>query len=192
MKIKHFTSGLASVFFISACSSTWLEGEPEIPPKKVEQVMVEEPMLAPSFHTHVMLSDYTERLASDLVRNLGNKKLESPIVITAFANYDATLQTTNSLGRILSENLIKDMQVFDIPVIDLHLMYGFMVNDEGEFVFSRNPDDYYHEGDLTYVLSGVLIENERGVIVNARIMNFENQRVLSSASVLIPPYVLAQ
>lgn len=187
--IKGFS--IASLLSLMACSAGLLEGTPEVPPQEVEQVMIE-PILTPSFHTHVMVSDYTERLANDLVRNLRDKELDEPLVITAFAKYDASLQTTNSLGRILSEHLVQDMQQLDMPVIDLHLMYGFMVNEEGEFVFSRDPDEFYHEGELKYVLSGVLIENERGVIVNARIMNFDNQRVLSSASVIIPPYVLAQ
>lgn len=181
----------SSLAFLHACSTSLLEGKPEVPPQQVSQVMFE-PVATPSFHTHVMVSDYSERLAADLMKRLNVEDLESPIVITPFVEYDASLQNTNSLGRILSEHLVNEMNQLNVPVIDLHLMHGFMVNEEGEFVFSRNPDDFYHEGVLKYVLSGVLIENERGVIVNARIMNFENQQVLSSASVLIPPYVLAQ
>lgn len=180
-----------SIILLNGCSSSLLEGTPEVPPQEISQVMFE-PVVMPSFHTHVMVSDYSERLANDLFKNLHVKRLESPIVIAPFVEYDASLQKTNSLGRILSEHLVNDMNQLNVPVIDLHLMHGFMVNKEGEFVFSRNPDDFYHEGELKYVLSGVLIENERGVIVNARIMNFENQRVLSSASILIPLYVLAQ
>lgn len=191
MNKSHLIYSISALAFINACSSSLLEGEPDVPAQDIEQVMFE-PVVTPGFHTHVMVSDYTERLAADLLRNLKIAHLDEPLVITAFVEYDASLQKTNSLGRILSEHLVNEMSQLDVPVIDLHLMHGFMVNEEGEFVFSRNPDDYYHEGALKYVLSGVLIENERGVIVNARIMNFENQRVLSSASVLIPPYVLAQ
>lgn len=191
MKKLPLIFSLCSLTFIHACSTSLLEGTPEVPPQEIAQVMFE-PVTTPSFHTHVMVSDYSERLAAELMKRLNVDDLDSPLVITAFVEYDATLQKTNSLGRILSEHLVNEMNQLNVPVIDLHLMHGFMVNEEGEFVFSRNPDDYYHEGALKYVLSGVLIENERGVIVNARIMNFENQRVLSSASVLIPPYVLAQ
>lgn len=191
MNIVSFLLVLSIISVLSACSAGLIEGEPDVAPQEVGQVMLD-PVVTPNFHTHVMVSDYSERLAADLVKNLKGNMLDAPLVITAFVQYDATLQNTNSLGRILSENLVNQMNEFNVQVIDLHLMYGFMVNEEGEFVFSRDPDEYYHEGALKYVLSGVLIENERGVVVNARIMDFENQRVLSSASVLIPPYVLAQ
>jgi len=163
----------------------------EIEPQPFLYEPVEE-IVGPGFHTHVMLSDYTERLANDLYKNLRQQKLDSPLAILSFVNFDKTLQKTTSLGRILSENLISEMSLFGLDVIDLHLMYGFVADESGEFVFSRDPSEFYHSSDLRYVLSGVLIENERGVIVNARIMEFETQRVLSTASVLIPPYVLAQ
>lgn len=191
MNSKSLVFSTLSIAFINGCSTSLLEGEPAVAPQQISQVMFE-PVVTPGFHTHVMVSDYSERLAHDLLKYLNVDDLESPLVVTPFVEYDATLQKTNSLGRIISEHMVNEMNQLAVPVIDLHLMHGFMVNEEGEFVFSRNPDDFYHEGALKYVLTGVLIENERGVIVNARIMNFENQRVLASASVLIPPYVLAQ
>lgn len=178
---------LAALGMLSACSSNQLDET-----SSERQLIPIDEIYVPSFHSHAMISDYTERLANELVKNLGKQTLDSPVAIVAFVNHDATLQTTNSLGRILSENLISEMNEFGIPVLDLHLLEGFISNGSDEFVFSRDPDEFFHGNELKYVLTGVLVENARGVVVNARIMEFSTKKVLSTASVLIPPYVLEQ
>ena len=150
---------VSTLSLLSACSSlsdigSLFEFEDDKPQEQHEQQATRaiepqpflyepiEEIVGPGFHTHVMLSDYTERLANDLYRNLRNEKLESPLAILSFVNFDRTLQKTNSLGRILSENLIAEMSLFGLDVIDLHLMYGFVADESGEFVFSRYPSEF--------------------------------------------------
>ncbi|GHF00280.1 FlgO family outer membrane protein [Thalassotalea profundi] len=171
-----------------ACSNINVSSEVNLPsqPLQNKQEILQVPT---AFHSHIRVSDYAERLATDLVKGLANYQINSPIAIISFVEYDDTLRKTNTLGRMLSESLITEMGAFHLPIIDLHLLYGFYSDDKDEFVFSRDPNEFYHDDELNYVLSGVMIQSERGIIVNARIMEFSSQRVLSTASVLIPPYV---
>ena len=179
---------IASLITLTACSSI-SEEDVEYDPS----VMLVSPSLEDeiySFHTHQMVNDYTDRLAHDLFRNMRNKKLNQPMVVTSFVNFDDTLQKTSKFGNLVSESLIGNMQAYDVQVMDIHLMGGVDITPTGDYVFSRNGDDIFYAGDIGYVLSGVLIKNERGFTVNARIMELKTKKIISTASTFIPSYVV--
>ena len=141
------------------------------------------------FHSHKQVSDYTDKLAHDLVRNLRNKVLVSPVAITSFVNFDKKLTNTDPLGLLISESLFGQMQEYDISVMDLSLAGGINMNDKGVFAFSRNAEEIFSGQSINYILSGVMIKNERGVRVNARILELDTQRILATATTLIPSFV---
>lgn len=143
-----------------------------------------------SFHTHQKVNDYTDRLAHDLFRNMRNKKLNQPMVVTSFVSLDDTLQKTSKLGNLVSESLISNIQAYDIQVMDIHLMGGVDITPMGDFVFSRDGDDIMYAGEVSYVLSGVIIEGERGFTVNARIMDLKSKEIISTATTFIPSFVI--
>ncbi|MCP4986513.1 MAG: hypothetical protein GY928_10790 [Colwellia sp.] len=143
-----------------------------------------------SFHTHQKVNDYTDRLAHDLFRNIRNTELNQPMVVTSFVHLDDTLKKTSKLGNLVSESLIGNMQVYDIQIMDIHLMGGVELTPTGDFAFSRNIDDILYAGDIAYVLSGVIVESERGYTINARIMEMKSKKILSTASTFIPFFVV--
>lgn len=174
---------------IGACS---LIDMPEEEPDEEPQIELVELHLHDeiySFHTHQQVDDYTDRLANDLIRNLRHKKITQPMVVTTFVRFDDTLKSSSKLGNLVSESLIGNMQSYDIPIVDIHLMGGIDITATGEYVFSRNSDDILYGNEIIYVLSGVLIENERGFTVNARIMELRSKSVISTASTFIPNFV---
>ena len=143
-----------------------------------------------SFHTHQKVNDYTDRLAHDLFRNMRNKKLNQPMVVTSFVNLDDTLQKTSKLGNLVSESLIGNIQAYDIQVMDIHLTGVVDITPTGDYVFSRNGDDIFYAGEISYVLSGVIVESERGFTINARIMDLKSKQIISTASTFIPSFVI--
>lgn len=179
------TIGLLSVI-LAACSSIKKDEEVE-PVENLISLTLEDEIY--SFHTHQKVSDYTDRLAHDLFRNMRNKKLSQPMLVTSFVNLDDTLQQTSKLGNLVSESLIGNMQEYDIPVMDIHLMGQVDITPAGDFVFSRDNNALSHD-EITYVLTGVIVENERGFTINARIIEFRTKRVISTASTFIPSFVI--
>jgi len=143
-----------------------------------------------SFHTHQKVNDYTDRLAHDLYKNMRNKILNHPILVTSFVKFDDTLQKTSKLGNLVSESLIGNLQEYDIQIMDVHLMGVIDITPTGDFVFSRNGDNILYTGEVTYVLSGVIIESERGFTINARIMELKSKKIISTASTFIPSFVI--
>jgi TolB-like protein len=141
------------------------------------------------FHTHKRVNNYTERLAYDLVRNLKGNTFDSPVAVSSFVNFSANTDSPSNLGVIISENILGQLQNHNIPVLDIHLMDGLVITDKGSFVFDRNMQNYLNSAPIKYVLAGYMIENSHGYTVNARIIQFDNKQVMSSASTLIPHYV---
>ena len=97
-----------------------------------------------------------------LVRNLRNKTINSPIVITSFVYFDDTLQRTDKTGNLISESLIGQVQEYGLPIMDIHLMGGVNITNKGDFSFSRDVSDIIYADSLKYVLSGVYGKNRAG------------------------------
>jgi len=178
------TLGLLSII-VAACSTV---PEEPVPTETMIGLTLEDEIY--SFHTHQKVNDYTDRLAHDLFRNMRNTALNQPMVVTSFVHLDDTLQKTSKLGNLVSESLIGNMQEYDIQIMDIHLMGSVDITPAGDFVFSRESDDILYGGEIGYVLSGVIIESERGFTVNARIIEVKSKTILSTASTFIPSFVI--
>lgn len=143
-----------------------------------------------NFHTHQMVGDFTARLAHQLLKNSYQKEWEGDIVIASFVNFDDTLKESNALGNLISENLLGDMQLYDVPVLDVHMKGWLEINNTGDYIFSRDGDEIAFNENIKYVLSGVMVRVERGIKVNARIIELNSQKIISTSTVLIPNYLL--
>lgn len=141
-------------------------------------------------YTHKSLADYAEQLSMQLVEKAKWLTTDSLIGVSSFVKLDQSLQTANVMGNQLSEYFISEIQAYGVSVIDFKLTDSLMVGSIGDFVFSREADELADELAMDYVLSGTMIQNNQGVIVNARIIDIKTKVVVSSAKVLIPQFVV--
>jgi TolB-like protein len=137
------------------------------------------------------LSEYTEQMAADLKRDVHGMQVDQPIVVASFVFLDSTLQTTDTLGIQIAESFINDLQQIGLPVSDHKLMGVLDINEKGDFAFSRNPEQYYNQANMGYVLTGTMQKNSRGLVVNARIINATNNKVIASTSKFLPNIVIS-
>lgn len=137
-----------------------------------------------------VLGEYTEQMATDLQHDLNDIVIDGPIVVASFVYLDSSLQTSGQLGNQLAEYFINDLQQIGLPVSDHKLTGTLNVNSKGDFVFSRDANQIWDPIDIGYVFAGTMHKNSRGVMVNARLMNFKTKGVLASASKLIPNILL--
>jgi TolB-like protein len=145
----------------------------------------------PSIILHFnILGEYTEQMAVDLQNDVRGMQIDQPIVVASFVHLDSTLQSTNPLGLQLAESFINDLQQIGLPVADHKLMGELHVNNKGDFAFSRDMEQLYSQVDIGYVLTGTMLKNSRGVIVNARIIDFTTNKVVASASKFLPNIVV--
>ncbi|MFT4925020.1 MAG: TolB-like protein [Phenylobacterium sp.] len=146
-------------------------------------------LFEPGYH-HKVLGEYVEQLAINLMQSVDGQSFDGPVAITSFVQFDSTLNRSDILGNQLSELFFVELQQFGVPVIDYKVTPSIKVTSSGDFVFSRNPKDLARQQSVGYVLSGTLMASDRGVVVNARIINLKNQGVVATAKGLIPSFVL--
>jgi TolB-like protein len=145
----------------------------------------------PSTKLHFnMLGEYTEQMAADLQNDVRGIQVDELIVVASFVHLDSSLQNTNTLGIQLAEFFINDLQQIGLPVADHKLMGTLDVNGKGDFAFSRDMEQFYSYVDIGYVLTGTMIKNSRGLIVNARLVNFKTNAVVASSSKFLPNIVV--
>lgn len=140
--------------------------------------------------TYKSVQDYAAQLSMDLVRTRHGLGPESRVGISSFVKLDATLQNTTILGNQLAEFMIAEMQQQGMHVVDHKLMPALEVTSYGDIAFSRDVMRLSQQNVMDHVLSGTLIEKANGVFVNARIISVNTNRVVASATLLIPDFVV--
>lgn len=159
-----------------------------------EQVYILEPPIQryrPRY-TYKGIEDYAAQLAMSLVKNGNGLDTRAMIGVSSFVRLDESLQNTTVLGNQLAEFSISEIQQFGLNVIDYKLMPAIHVKKNGDLAFSRDVTQLSEQNHLNHVMSGTLIEKRNGVFVNARIIEVATNRVISTASVLIPKFVIEQ
>ncbi|MDK2797418.1 MAG: hypothetical protein PWQ19_968 [Tepidiphilus sp.] len=124
-------------------------------------------------------------LADQIERNIRHKNLLPAVLASTFVNLD-DLDDTSPLGRLISENLIHELQVRHWNVYDIRLSKAVAVNPAGEFVLTRDPKLLEYQ----YLVAGVLvgtysIANDE-VFVNARVIDVNTGVVVSSGQISLP------
>nr|WP_297347708.1 FlgO family outer membrane protein [uncultured Glaciecola sp.] len=145
-------------------------------------------LFRPSF-SHKSLQDYAGQLSMQLLRNSAGMKKNDLIGVASFVRLDRSLQQTNILGNQLAEYFISEIQQFGLAVVDFKMASALNVTQRGDFVFSRDSLELAQDMKMDHMLSGTMIDKQKGVQINARIISVENNRVVASASVLIPHFI---
>ena len=145
-----------------------------------------------------LLSDYTEQMAAELQQDLANITIKDKIVVASFVHLDASLRSTSSLGNQLAEFFIQDLQEIGLPVSEHRLADALTMSEAGDFVLTRNKKELPfgngrlpHGLDIGYVLLGTLVDNHRGLVVNARLVDTRSQKVVAASSRLLPKAIFS-
>ena len=164
----------------------------------VTQQTFDDIQMPPISHSHplvasnnsVLLGEYVEQMATHMLESL-SVPVESTVVgVTSFVEFTDNLSSINQLGNMLAESFIFELQQNGIPVIDYKVAGTVTVQTDGDYVFSRNTEELNVTDTMQYVLTGTMMYNKRGLVVNARIVNFMNKRVVASSKKVIPYFVL--
>lgn len=132
------------------------------------------------------VNEYAEQLSMDLMDNMHGRYLAGTVAITSFVNFDHTLNKTDPLGNQLAESLIHELKQYGVATVDFKNTDYIKITDSGDFAFSRKAEEIARKQQIDYVLSGTMIRNPRGVVVQARIVNLGTNQVKTSAKSFIP------
>ncbi|MEE2000175.1 FlgO family outer membrane protein [Alkalimonas sp. MEB108] len=136
------------------------------------------------------LQHYVDQLAYQLAQSDAIKAQR--IVISSFVELDESLTQSTPLGNQLAELLRTALPQHGILVVEHKLTSQLWVGAQGDFALSRDTRLLARQLQMDAVLTGTLITTERGMEVQARVVQLDAQTISSSASAFIPHLVLNQ
>jgi TolB-like protein len=136
---------------------------------------------------------------NDLVKGLAYQMLESsnfvnkktPVAVASFVDLN-DLESTNWLGNQIAENFVHELQRHGLVVIDFKATGHIRVTKEGDYVFSRDWKELPERQIIDYIVAGTMMEQEDGIIINARMIGIQSHVVVATAQSFIPSWVLGE
>ncbi|MCU7555941.1 FlgO family outer membrane protein [Alteromonas sp. ASW11-19] len=141
--------------------------------------------------THKKLNDYAGQLAMLLMDSATRLTQQDLVGVASFVRLNRSLQETTVLGNQLSEYLIAELQTFGLSVVDFKLANGVSVTPYGDLALSRDGAELASKVAMDHIVTGTIIEDPRGVRVNARIIAVDNRQVVASANIYIPAFIVS-
>lgn len=134
-----------------------------------------------------------EAMAKDIADQLVCSELmpiRAPIGVSVIVDLNRLHETTD-FGRLLSEDLISELQRKNMAVIDIRSQTFMLINPQGEFYLSRNINNLRKEYKIGYVLVGTYSVGDYSTSVNARIIDASNGLVVATAHASIPTQIIS-
>jgi len=116
--------------------------------------------------------------------------IRAPIGVSVIVDLNRLHQTTD-FGRLLSEDLISELQRKNMAVIDMRAQTFMLINPKGEFYLSRDVNNLRKEYKIGYVLVGTYSVGDYLTSVNARIIDATNGLVVATAHASIPTQIIS-
>ncbi|MFA6498654.1 MAG: FlgO family outer membrane protein [Desulfurivibrionaceae bacterium] len=133
------------------------------------------------------LQSKINQLGKALIANASEVLVDEYVVaVSTFVSLD-NLYATSSLGRFLGEQLLSTLQQAGLEVIEVRKTPGMMVSPyHGEYALSRSMDEISLVQTAQAVVVGTYAVAGQEIFINARLLRNNDNRVLSSASLVLP------
>ncbi|WP_206484860.1 FlgO family outer membrane protein [Thalassotalea sp. G2M2-11] len=136
---------------------------------------------------------------NDVVKGLAYQMLESstfvtpktPIAVASFVDLK-DLESTNWLGNQLSESFIHELQRHGLIIVDFKTTGHIRVTKDGDYVFTRDWKELPERQIIDYVVTGTMMKQDGGILVNARMIGMQSRVVVATAQSFIPNWIVGE
>jgi len=193
IKLWFRLAGLAvMIVAITACAGS----KPFV--SKVKPV----PLTAMKVKADSRVHNYTAKLAQQLFENfvygdVSKQKLR--FAVATFVPVDTLITPERDVGPMrllglqLEQGMMTELSSRGYIAQDYKVTNSLIIHEKSDRVFSRAVDELStNHPDVNFYLSGTLTEAQRGIVVNARIIDVKNKDVLGAATTFVPNDVLWQ
>ncbi len=135
------------------------------------------------------INDVVKGLAYQMLTSSSFVNTKTPVAVASFVNLK-DLESTNWLGNQLAESFVHELQRHGLVVIDYKTTGHIRVTKQGDYVFSRDWQELPERQIIDYVVSGTMVEQENGILVNARMIGIQSKVIVATAQSFIPTWVL--
>lgn len=135
---------------------------------------------------------YTQRIADQLFRSVLTLQPDAGIAIGTFTQIDSLMinemknHPLRLLGLQLEDGFMTASVNRGLKVIEYKTRQKLMIKPSQDLMLSRDVKQLAQSHDIQYFLTGTLTEQETGVVVNARLINTENNQVIAAATDYVP------
>lgn len=137
------------------------------------------------------INDVVKGLAYQMLESSAFVSAKTPVAVASFVNLK-DLESTNWLGNQIAENFVHELQRHGLVVIDYKATGHIRVTKEGDYIFSRDWKELPERQIIDYVVAGTMLEQENGILVNARMIGIQSHVVVATAQSFIPKWVLGE
>ncbi|MCL1040852.1 hypothetical protein L2712_04185 [Shewanella marisflavi] len=132
----------------------------------------------------------TQQLANELVRQNDQLTPKQPLLVATPVLLD-NLKRTNALGLQIQQGLIAAMHDHQFNLVDINVGENLRVTEQGELILTRDWRQLPTDLPVEHVLASTMSLNPNGVVINSRIVNVTNNRVVSVAGASVGQSELA-
>ncbi|MGL5337029.1 MAG: FlgO family outer membrane protein [Enterovibrio sp.] len=131
------------------------------------------------------LDFFLDGLADNLIKSQKGLAPNSSLVIASFVDIE-NVERTNWLGNSLTEGMMYQMQSRGFSVIDFKSTGVIRVTKTGDFTLSRDWKELPAEHISDHVLTGTMLRQTGGVLINVRVISLASRVVVASAQGFLP------
>jgi len=137
------------------------------------------------------INDVVKGLAYQMLESSAFVNAKTPVAVASFVNLK-DLESTNWLGNQIAENFVHELQRHGLVVIDFKTTGHIRVTKEGDYIFSRDWKELPERQIIDYVVAGTMMEQEDGILINARMIGIQSRVVVATAQSFIPLWALGE
>ncbi|WP_018690693.1 FlgO family outer membrane protein [Algicola sagamiensis] len=135
---------------------------------------------------------YTNRMVSQLLRSLQELQANANIAVTTFVFADTLKQPGHKAdpmyfaGNQLQEGMITSVVQRGLRVQEFRATPFIDIKEGVDISLSRDLDDLSSSQTIDYIITGTLVPQENGLVVNTKLIQLNNRRILAAATDYIP------
>lgn len=159
---------------------------------KNNTVVAVDPALAQPTTERNTVDYYTQKLAHQLYSSMLTLKPSAGIAIGTFTQVDSLMLNADKnhplrlLGLQLEEGMMSATIRQGLKVIEYKTRKNLTLKSDQDLMLSRDINQLSASNDIRYFLTGTLTEQENGVVVNARLIDTDNNQVVAAATDYVP------
>jgi TolB-like protein len=138
-----------------------------------------------SVSASAQVNELSRFLMDQLIQNREIKNVQdSRVAVTSFVMLD-DLNQSNKFGVLLGEHMIHQLHVRGFRVVDFKSMGAIEVGEKSDHLITRDVSKLKNELNIHYALAGTISQQGSGLVINARLVDLNDQTVVSTAQGII-------
>ncbi|BAJ01374.1 FlgO family outer membrane protein [Shewanella violacea] len=126
------------------------------------------------------MNHLSEQIVRELVEQNDELRSDQPLLVATPVLLDSFNQT-NAFGLQLQQGLIAALHGRQFNLVDINVGDNIRVTPQGDFLLTRDWKKLPSGIAVEHVVVSTLSMNTKGIVVNSRIVNITNNRVVSAS-----------